>query len=49
MDLPLDMYLSLQLMPEEGQGNMWICGDLLPLTALIIAIEDKLSIQHFLE
>jgi hypothetical protein len=49
MDLPLDMYLSLQLMPEEGQGNMWIGCDLPPLTALIIAIENKLPIQHFLE
>jgi hypothetical protein len=49
MNPPLDMYLSLQLMPEEGQGNMWIGCDLPPLTALIIAIEDKLPIQHFLE
>lgn len=49
LDSPLDVDLTLQLMPEEGQGDMPIEGDLLPLATLIIAVEDEPIVQELLE
>lgn len=49
MDIPLHVYLALQLVPQEGEGDMRIRGDLLPLATLIVAVEDELLVQHLLE
>ena len=38
----LDMYLSLQLVPEEGEADVWIGSHLLTLATLVVAVEDKL-------
>jgi hypothetical protein len=43
------MYLSLQLVPEEGKADVWIGSHLLTLATLVVAVEDKLLAEKLLE
>ena len=49
LDRPLDVDLTLELVPEEADGYVRIGCDLLPLATLIARIEDEASIFDLLE
>jgi len=49
LDRPLDVDLTLELVPEEADGYMRIGSDLLPLATLIARIEDEASIFDLFE
>ena len=43
------MDLSLEFVPEEGKGNVWVGGYLLPLAAVVVRVEDEAPIDHLLQ
>lgn len=44
-----DVYLTLKLVPEEGDADVRVLGDVLTFTAFVVGVEDKLSVVDLLQ
>jgi hypothetical protein len=45
----LNVDLSLHLVPQKCKCHMGVCTHLPPLTALVVAVKNKLIVEHLLE